>query len=117
LESGTGTRTAELLRLWPAGVGDEESAIEGEQGLLQDVLGMFIDKFLVVGDDALGNGLSNGVNLRRVATTLDPNPDVEVLKVVGPEDQDGFVDLGPQDRRLDEHERLSVDLDETVARA
>jgi len=45
-----GTRTTELLGLAPAVVGDEESAVVCDEGLLQLVLAVLVDVLLVVGD-------------------------------------------------------------------
>ena len=42
--------TAELLGLAPPIVGDEERAVVGDEGLLELVLAVFVDVFLVVGD-------------------------------------------------------------------
>lgn len=66
LESGTGTWTAELLGLATTVVGDEEGTVELGQGLLKQVLGVLIDELLVVGDQGLGDGLSDGAVLTLV---------------------------------------------------
>lgn len=50
LESGAGTLTTELLGLAPTGIGDEEAAVELDEGALQDVLGVLVDVLGVVGD-------------------------------------------------------------------
>jgi len=46
------------------------------QRLLQLVLGIFIDEFLIIGNDALCDGLTNGVDLGCVTTTSDADTDV-----------------------------------------
>jgi hypothetical protein len=63
------------------------------KGLLQLVLGELVHVFLVVSDDALGDGLSDGVDLRSVTTTGNADSDVDVGELFGAEDQDGFIDL------------------------
>lgn len=60
LEPGTGTLTTELLGLAAAVVGDEEGTVELGEGLLEQVLGVLIDELLVVGDQGLGDCLSDG---------------------------------------------------------
>ena len=74
---------------------------------------MLIDELLVVGNDGLGDGLTDGIDLRCVSTTGHPDADINVGKLVETNDQEGFVDLEPQNLGLDEVEGLSVDLDES----
>lgn len=78
LVAGAGTGTAELLGLAPPVVGDEECAVVLDEGLLELVLGVLVDVLLVVGDDGLGDGLADGVDLRGVTTTGDADADVDV---------------------------------------
>ena len=93
LEPGTGTGTAKLLGLAAAVVGDEEGAVELDEGLLEHVLGVLVDELLVVGDEGLGNGLADGVDLGGVATAGDAHADVEVGELVEADDEEGLVDL------------------------
>jgi hypothetical protein len=78
LEARAGTVTTELLGLAPPVVGDEECAVVLDEGLLELVLGVLVDELLVVGDDGLGDGLADGVDLRGVTTTGDADADVDV---------------------------------------
>lgn len=57
---------------------------------------MLVDELLVVGDEGLGNGLTDGVDLRGVTTAGDADTDVNVGKLVEANDQDGLVDLARQ---------------------
>jgi len=59
--------------------------------------------------------LTDGVDLRCVSTTIYSDSDVDVGELVETNDEEGFVDLESQDLRLDEVERLSVNLDESFA--
>lgn len=93
LEAGTGTTTTELLGLAAAVVGDEEGAVKGDEGLLEQVLGVLVDELLVVGDQGLGDGLTDGVDLRGVTTAGDADADVDVGELVDADDQEGLVDL------------------------
>jgi hypothetical protein len=72
------TGTAELLRLAPSVVGDEQCAVVLDEGLLELVLGVLVDVFLVVGDDGFGNGLTDGVDLGSVTTAGDADADVDI---------------------------------------
>lgn len=114
---------------------------------------MLVDELLVVGDDRLGDGLADGVDLRDVSTTADADADVDAGELVEADDEEGLVDLEDvniwpvvycaeaggaflrrchrvsrivggisgvsylesEDLGLDEGERLSVDLNKTLA--
>lgn len=54
---------------------------------------MLIDVLLVVGDDGLGDGLTDGVDLGGVTTTGDADADVDTGELVSADDQEGLVDL------------------------
>ena len=73
-----GTGTSELLGLAPPVVGNEQCAVVLDEGLLQLVLRVLVDVFLVVGDDGLRDGLADGVDLRGVTTTGDADADVDI---------------------------------------
>lgn len=115
LESGTGTWTAELLGFAATVVGNEEGTVELGQGLLEQVLGVLIDELLVVGDQGLGDRLSDGVDLGSVTTTGDTDTDVEAGELVKTDDQERLVDLGSENGGLNELERAAVDLDQTLS--
>ena len=93
LEARAGTLTTELLGLTSSVVGDEEGSVELDEGLLEEVLGVLVDELLVVGDQGLGDGLSDGVDLRGVTTAGDADADVDVGELVEANNQEGLVDL------------------------
>jgi len=94
--------------------------------------------------DGLGDGLTDGVDLGSLTTTGDTDADVDVgcgqelanraqfsillqtrnkskerlrrTELVGTENEDRLVDLESEKSRLNERKRLSVDLDQTLAR-
>ena len=70
LEAGTSTGTTELLGLAAAVVGNEEGSVELDKSLLQEVLGVLVDELLVVGDEGLGDSLSNSIDLRYMPTAI-----------------------------------------------
>ena len=88
-----GTATTELLGLGAAVVGNEQCAVVLAKSLLELVLGVLVDVLLVVGDDGLGDGLADGVDLRGVTTTGDADTDVDTGELVGTDDQERLVDL------------------------
>lgn len=63
---------------------------------------MLVDKFLVVRDDALGDGLTDGVDLGGVTTAGDAHADVDRGELVEADNEEGLVDLEAKDFRLDE---------------
>lgn len=60
--------------------------------------------------------LARRVDLRGVTTTRDPDANVHVGKLVGAEEQDGLVELRPEDLGGKELEGPAVDLDQALAR-
>ena len=93
LVSGSGTWTTELLWLALSAVGNQQGSVVLDKGALQLVLGVLVDIFLVVGDNRLGDGLSDGVDLRSVTTTGDAHSDIDTCELIGSDDQEGLVDL------------------------
>lgn len=82
LEAGSGTWTTEFLGLTATVIGYEESAVKLHEGLLEQVFAVLIDVLLIVCDQRLGDGLTNGVDLGGVATTGDTDPDVDICELV-----------------------------------
>lgn len=93
LVTGSGTGTTKLLGLAASVVGDEKGTVELDKSLLESVLAVLIDELLVVGDQGLGDSLTDGVDLRSVATTGDADADVDEGELVETDDQEGLVDL------------------------
>jgi hypothetical protein len=110
----TRTGTTKLLGLAPTVVRNEQGAVVLDEQLLDVVLGVLIDELLEVGDDGLGDSLTDRVHLRGVTSSGDANADVDVRELLEADDQEGLVDLEPQDLGLDEVQRLAVDLDEAL---
>lgn len=54
---------------------------------------MLIDELLVVGNEGLGDGLSDGVDLGDVTSTSNSDSDVDVGELVKTDNQDWLVDL------------------------
>ena len=71
--------------------------------------------FLVVRYDRLGDRLPDGINLRRVATTLDADAQVHDGEALAAEQQDRLEDLVAQQLRLDQLDRAAVNLDQATA--
>merc|ERR1719291_809565 len=78
LETSAGTRTTELLGLAPTGIGDDQGLVVTGEGLLDILLGGLINELGVVGDDGAGDGLTDGVDLSNVTTTVDTDLEVEL---------------------------------------
>lgn len=113
LVAGTGTRTTELLGLHAAGVSNEKGTVVGYKTALELVLGVLIDVLLVVGDQTLGNGLADSIELRNVTTTGDADADVEVGVVLRAQNKDGLENLETEDLRLDEGDGDTVKFEQT----
>lgn len=85
--------TSELLGLSPTVIGNEQVAVVLDKSSLQLVLGVLINVLLVVGDDGLGDSLTDGIDLRSVTTTGDTDTDIDTSELVGTDDQERLVDL------------------------
>jgi hypothetical protein len=85
--------TTELLGLTSSIISDQQGAIVGNKGSLDLILRELVDVFLVVGDNWLGNGLTDGVDLAGVTTSCYAHADVDFGDLVEAEEEDGFVDL------------------------
>ena len=106
--------TSKLLRLASSVISDQQRSVVLDKGLLQRVLAVLIDVLLIVCNDRLGDGLTDGVDLGCVSTSGNSDADVDASELVQADNQEGFVDLESQDLGLDEVERLSVDLDQSL---
>ena len=115
LEAGSGTGTTELLGLAAAVVGDKQGTVELDEGLLEHVLGVLVDVLLVVGDQGLGNSLTDGVDLGGVTTARDADADIDVGELVEADNEEGLVDLEAQDLGLNQAQGTTVDLNQTTA--
>jgi hypothetical protein len=93
LEPRPSTLTTKLLGLASPAVSHQQCAVVLYQGLLQLVLGVLINEFLVVCDDALCDRLTDGVDLGCVTTAGNADADVYDGEFVEADDEDGFVDL------------------------
>ena len=82
--------------------------------MLDVVLGVLVDELLEVRNNRLGDSLTDGVNLRGVSSSSDADADVDVGELLKTDDQEGLVDLEPQDLGLDEVQGLAVDLKKTL---
>ena len=63
------------------------------QGLLQRILRVLINELLVVGDNRLGDRLSDGVDLRGVTSTADSDANIDLGEFVEANNEEGFVNL------------------------
>ena len=77
----------------------------------------FVDILLVVGDDSLGEGLPDGVDLGDVAAAAHANADVEVLEPLEAQQQDGLQHFGAQGLRLKQLDGRPVHSQHAPARA
>lgn len=68
----------------------------------------------MVGNQTLGNGLSDGVNLRNVTTSGDLDSDVDVLELVQASQRQWLVDLETQDLGLHQGDGSTVNFDQTL---
>ncbi len=107
--------TTELLGFAAAGVSNEETLVVLNEQFFEFSLGGFVVVLLRVGDDSLGDGLTDGHNLSGGTTSAYTNADVEILEAVGAKKEYGFPNLKAKGGGFEEIEGLSVDFDEAGA--
>ena len=115
LPAGTGTVTTELLRLCSPGVGNEEGPVVRDELLFELERARRVKVLGVVRNDRLRDRLTDGVDLRRVSTTLHAETDVNRREGLLACDEYGLVDLIAQDLGLEEGDGRAVDVDEAAA--
>lgn len=111
----TGALSTELLRLAATRVRDKKGPVVGKQLVLEYLLGRLVDELLVVSDDALGDSLADGVDLRRVTTAGDAQANVDVSEALGAEQEQRLEDLRPQALGLQEVQRRTVQLHQALS--
>ena len=67
----------------------------------------------MVGNDGLGNGGPNGIDLGGDSSPLDADANVQVGEFILPENEDGLEGLEAKGFGLDELDRLAVYFDQT----
>ncbi len=115
MPASTGTSTTEFLGLHPSGVRNEQCSVIRNEFLLQFHCAVRVDVFGVVGDDGLGDGLSDRVHLRGVSSTLYPHTDVKHGECVLASNKDGLVHLETQHLGLDEVDGGAIYTDKPTA--
>lgn len=113
LVAGASTWTTELLRLASARVGNDQRSVVTNQGVSDLLLGGLIDELLVVGQQTLGDRLTDGVDLRCVTTTSDPDSHVNLGEVLLSQKEHGLESLDSQSWGIKEIQRDSIDSDHT----
>lgn len=110
----TSARTTELLGLHTAWVGNQQGPVVGHEDALELVLGSLVNKLLVVGNQALGDSLANGVKLRYVTTTVNADANVQVSVFVKANGKEWLVDLETENLWLNKGNGDTVQLDKTL---
>ncbi len=80
LVSGSGTWTTVLFGFASSWVSDQQSPVILKKQLLDLSFLCLVNELLVVGNDALGNCLSDCVNLSDITTSSDSDSDVKILE-------------------------------------
>ncbi len=74
-------------------VGNKEGTVVGDESSLELVLCVLVDVLLVVGNEGLGDSLTDGVDLGSVTTTGDANADINTSELVEADNQKRLVKL------------------------
>lgn len=115
LESGTGTSSSVLLRFASTRIGNQKGAVICQQSLTKLILGRLVNILGVVRNNGLGNGGTDSVNLSGNSTTLHSDANIKIGKLFLSQKQDRLKDLEAELFRLNEFNRLPINLDQTAA--
>jgi len=115
LVSGSGTWATKLLGLTSSAIRNQQCSVVLHECLLQLVLRVFVDVFLVESDNRFCDSLPYGIDLRCMTTTGNSYSNVDASEFVKPNNQERLVDLESEDFWLDEGERFAIDFDEAFA--
>lgn len=113
--SGTGTWTTELLGFASSGIGNKKSSVVRDESLLQLILALFVNILLVVSNETLGNGLTDGIDLRDMTTTRDLNSDINVGKLIKTNNEERLVNLETKNLGFNKGDGDTINLEETLA--
>lgn len=114
LPAGTRTLSSELLGFHPTGIRNQQRPVVCNQLLSQLKSTRSVDVFHVVCDDGLSNSLTDGVYSRDMSTTVHTNSNIDTCELLLANDKNCFVDLKPQDLRLQDGDRRAVYFNETL---
>lgn len=89
----TVVHTSKLLRLTTSVIRNKQCSVIGDKGVLQLILAVLIDEFLVVRNDGFRDRLADGVDLGCVSTTSYSDADVDVGELVEADDEERLIDL------------------------
>jgi hypothetical protein len=70
---------------------------------------------IVPSDSRATHHLAHGIDLRNMTTTGDLDADIDTGELIKTEEEDGLVELGPEDLSGEQLEGSAVDLDEALA--
>ena len=115
LVSGSSTVTAELLGLHTSGVSNEEALVVLDKQFLELSLCSLVVVLLVVGDEALRDGLADSDQLGSGTTAANAHADVQVLEALGAKEEDGLPHLETEGGWLEKLKGLAIDFDESSA--
>lgn len=102
LISGSCTRSAVLFRFASSWISNEKTSVVLKKEFLDLSFLSLINEFLIVGDNPLGDGLSDGIDLSNITTSSDCDSDVKVLESFKSQKEDGFHDFDSERGRLEQ---------------
>ena len=115
LETSACTTSTVFLWLAPTRIRYQEVTVVFKQSLTDLIFGALVDIFGMVGNDGLGNGSADSINLSRHTSTLHSDSDIKVRELVLSYNQHRLEDLQPKNLGFDVLDRLPIDLNETPA--
>ena len=91
--SSSGTWSTVLFRFASSWISNQKTSVVLEEKFLDLSFFCLVDEFLVVSNNTLGDGLSDGIDLSDVTSSSDGDSDVEILESFETEKENGFHDF------------------------
>ena len=115
LVSGTGSGTAKLFGLALSWIGNKQGSVVLDQDVLNGLLTLLIDMLLVVCNEGLSKSLTDCINLGDATTTLDTDPDVNIIKALLSKEEDWLLELVLESLGFNLFKGFTVDIQKTLA--
>ena len=113
--SGSSTWSTVLFGFASSWVSDQESSVILKKKLLDLSFLCLIDEFLIVSNDTLGDGLSDGIDLSNITTSSDWYSNVKILESFKSQKKDWLHDFNSQWSGFKQFNGWSIDSQDSLS--
>ncbi len=113
LETRTSAAASKLFRFAATRISYEQCAVVPQEHVLDFLLRLLIDEFLIISHECLGDALPYGVYLRGMSSSLHADTHIDAGEFLTTQQQNGLERLVSQNLRLHQLNGTAIDLDQT----